>query len=639
MVAIPNQQFRQRDPGRAQTPQAIETFLYLGTCSGGECNAISSFNDLNVAADELDQGELAEVVTGHLAESGGPVLAMRLFADVAGIIGSVTKHPAGSSTGTIAVTVTPQTATAAIQIDDPTGTPVYTDLTTDLADAGASDVDIFPSTEATGDQFAIGFTSPFSKLAIVTGTVGTVGTVTYKYWNGTAWTAVSGMTDTTSGLTVSPGTVVWTMPTDWARKSINGSAELYFIVIECATTYTINPLVTSATIENVGPHDTYISELTIVDSGTVATGTFSYTLDDGYTTTPSPITIPSGGVYDIPNTGLRVTFTPGGGPSYFAAGDSFTFTTTAPFYSTTSLAAAFTKIGLGSDQFAAVIPVGRPASGSTAATMFASLGVHLDTLATANRWVGSMMDAGVDTEANVKTAFASTSHTRVMPCFTESSTESADKHHATSAKPFNGWGAPRKSILHVVGPRAGSELISTHLGRFASGPLTRVRAIGYNEEKGTAAMSAAQFCTLRTWEGFPGGFYINRPNIKSPAGSDYDMWQYRRIADTAHSTSHRALQRFANSKIRVRTDGVNAGKINEKEALRIEGEIDAALGENLTVPLDAEGNRGHVAFVKYVVDREHDVADSNRVKGAVVMVRDGYAEELVTDIGFAAQAV
>jgi hypothetical protein len=333
---------------------------------------------------------------------------------------------------------------------------------------------------------------------------------------------------------------------------------------------------------------------------------------------------------------MRLTFTIGAGPTFFEAGDEFEFATAAPFFSTTSLAAAAAVIAAGDEEFSAIVLAGKPASSSAGATLLASFGTHLTTLETAHRPVGGIMDSGLDTPATTKTSYAATSHSRVMACFTEDATVTADKCHVTSAKPFNGWGAPRKSIVHVVGPRAASSLISTHLGRFADGTLERVRAIGYNEESGSAAMSAAKFCTLRRWTGFPGGFYINRPNMKSSAGSDYDLWPHRRIADTAHSTAHRALQFFMNSKIRVVRDGT--GFIDEKEALRIEGQINAALAQNLTIPSDAEGNQGHVADVSYRVKRDHNVAGTNQVVGQLAIVRDGYAEEIITTLGFAAVA-
>ena len=635
MVAIPRQSFTIRDPGLAQTPAAISAFLYLGTCSSGVCGAVSSFNDLPSAANTLGQGELAEIVTGHLSEAGGPVFAMRMFGDVAGTFGAVTKYPAATSTGTVTIGATPQDAAKAWSIDDPAGTPVYVDFTTALASAGAADVTIYPAVEVTGDQFAIGFASPFTKIFWTLSTLGTVGTTTYKYWNGTAWTALSGVGGAAAHF-IAGGAVTWTMPTDWVQLSINGSAPLYFVVAEVATAYTVNPIGTSMYVDLQGPHDSYVALVEITTTGTLGTATFRYSLDNGYTYS-SDITLPSGLLYDIPNTGVRLTFAVGGGPTFFVDGDVHGFSTAAPFYSTTALAAAFTSIGLNSDDFAVVVLAGRAASGSAGATIFASLSTQINTLETAHRSVRAIMDAGIDSAASVKAGFASSSSSRIMVCFTEDSSATLGKSHVTSAKPFNGYSAPRKSIVHVVAPRAAASLISTHLGRFADGTLSRCRAIGYNEEKGTDAMSVARFCTLRTWQGYPGGFYINRPNLMSSAGSDYVLWPHGRIADTAESTAHRALQRFMNTKVRVLKDGT--GRIDPKDALRIEGEINAALAENLTVPLDAEGNRGHVAAVSYRIDLESDVAGTNQVVGQVAIVRDGYAEEILTTLGFAAVAV
>jgi hypothetical protein len=637
MAAIPNQQFKQRDPGLAQTPPAINAFLCLGTASGGVVNSMYSFNDLPTAADTFLQGPLAETMTSVLSLAGGPQFGMRLTPDVLGTIGAVTKRPKGSSTGTIAITVTPQDASKAWQIGTPAGTPTYTDFTAAFASAATADVTFFPTSEATGDQFAIGFTSPFSKVSLTLSTAGVGGTVTWKYWNGTAWTALSGAAGTGLNLTAT-GTVTWTMPTDWKPLSINGSASLYFVVAEVATTYSTNPIGTSGFIDLYGPHDSYDVDIGVLTTGTLGAGTFDYSLDGNYERSPE-LTIPSGGVYDIPNTGLRVTFTPGGGPTFFEAGDNFSFATVAPSFSTTSLASAFSAIGLGSDDFAAIVLAGRPASSSAGATLFATLATQLTTLELAHRPCGAIMDTGVDSPATTKTSYASSASPRIMPVYTEDSSAGADQCHVTSAKPFNGWAAPRRSAVNAVAPRAAASLISTHLGRFADGTLANVRSIGYNEEKGTAAMSVAKFCTLRTWTGFPGGFYINRPNIKSAAGSDFELWPHRRMADTAHRTAHRSLQRFMNSKIRVRTDGVNAGKILDKEALRIEGEVNAALAQNLTVPDDAEGHQGHLAAVAYRVNREWNVASTNQVVGLVVMVRDGYAEEIITTLGFAATAV
>ena len=129
------------------------------------------------------------------------------------------------------------------QIDDPAGTPAFVDETADYNSVGAGDVLPFPASEAVGDQFAIGFTSTFGGVNIDVGTAGTAGSLTWKYWNGTAWTNLAGVTDDTTGFTVTtPNDVTWTVPTDWATRTLNGSAALYYVVAEVAVVYTINPI-------------------------------------------------------------------------------------------------------------------------------------------------------------------------------------------------------------------------------------------------------------------------------------------------------------------------------------------------------------------------------------------------------------
>lgn len=137
------------------------------------------------------------------------------------------------------------TAAKVWQIDDPGGTPAYLDETTDFNDADVNDVDPWPAVEAVGDRFAIGFARKFSGLTINVGIAGVGGTATWKYWNGNSFTNLSGVTDNTTGFTVS-GTnkVTFTVPADWATTSINSSVQLYYIAADVATVYSTNPIIT-----------------------------------------------------------------------------------------------------------------------------------------------------------------------------------------------------------------------------------------------------------------------------------------------------------------------------------------------------------------------------------------------------------
>ncbi len=147
---------------------------------------------------------------------------------------------------TEAYSIRPDSAAQVWQVDISTG-PTFVDETTDFNSATNADVTVFPATEATGDYFAVGFAQKFSKLTFdyANGTAGVGGTVTWEYWNGTAWAALSGVTDGTTGFTAAVGDgkyVTWTAPSNWATLSLNGSAQLYYVRAVITGTYSTNPV-------------------------------------------------------------------------------------------------------------------------------------------------------------------------------------------------------------------------------------------------------------------------------------------------------------------------------------------------------------------------------------------------------------
>jgi hypothetical protein len=130
---------------------------------------------------------------------------------------------------------------------------VFTDITTAMNNATANDAQPF-ATGVLNDYCAIGYTNNFGPLKLNIGTAGTVGTLVWEYWNGSAWAALTGVTDNTTGMTVSgTHTVVFTIPANWAPSVLNGSANLYYIRARCLTTYTINPLITQGWVDGTLP--------------------------------------------------------------------------------------------------------------------------------------------------------------------------------------------------------------------------------------------------------------------------------------------------------------------------------------------------------------------------------------------------
>ena len=144
----------------------------------------------------------------------------------------------------------------ALQADDSAG-PSFVDETTDANSGADGDVTLFPATEATNDYFAVGFAQEFSKLIFDAGggTAGVGGTVAWEYWNGSAWVAVSGLSDGTTNFTAGATdgqAVTWTAPTDWKTTSLNGSAQLYYIRARITGTYSTNPIYSQVFIAGQG---------------------------------------------------------------------------------------------------------------------------------------------------------------------------------------------------------------------------------------------------------------------------------------------------------------------------------------------------------------------------------------------------
>jgi len=367
-------------------------------------------------------------------------------------------------------------------------------------------------------------------------------------------------------------------------------------------------------------YDRYSVRVEITKTGTVAVGKFRYSLDGG-TTFSEVLTIPSGGTYAIARTNLTLTFVPGAGAVFFELGDFHTFTCTAPLYSTANLATGITALLASPLQFTFGVLTGKHATASAAATMFAALDVHAASLATAFKYSRWIMDAGIDTTANVITAVLAISSTRVAMVYGDAT--------LASSKSFTGWGNPTMGALVVAAGKAHDALPSTDIARVASGALTGVTAITHDEFR-TEVLDEVKVSTLRTWQG-RAGFYITNLRLKSPAGSDFLYFQHGRLMDIACDTVAKAQQMM--SSISVRTNG--DGTIDERDALRLEKPINAALSAELLEPDNAEGTKGHVSALQYQIRRDNNVQTTFTIRSKVAIRPLGYAKQLVTELGYA----
>lgn len=117
-----------------------------------------------------------------------------------------------------------------------TGGTVWTDETTDMNSATASDV---PSGPDVNDATYFGSLNPFGGITAAAGTSSAGGSAVWEYWNGSTWTTLtqSGYVSTAISAT---SNYSWVPPTDWATTQVNSEVDgpWYYVRLRVTTTRT-----------------------------------------------------------------------------------------------------------------------------------------------------------------------------------------------------------------------------------------------------------------------------------------------------------------------------------------------------------------------------------------------------------------
>lgn len=198
------------------------------------------------------KGDTRELTDGSVTD-GATLLSSGSVGFTEADIGKDITVEGAATTGVTITNVEKAPADNVVQFDASAGTSL--DQTAAFNDAAAGDVTPFPATEAAGDMFLIGHRVQFSSVTIDIGTPGVGGAVTWKYWDGTAWQNLAGVSDGTAGLTAAAGnqTLTFTLPVDWETRRFNEKDNgdlLYYIAAEVTTLYTTDPVLDQGTIDD-----------------------------------------------------------------------------------------------------------------------------------------------------------------------------------------------------------------------------------------------------------------------------------------------------------------------------------------------------------------------------------------------------
>jgi len=134
--------------------------------------------------------------------------------------------------------------------------PVYED-TTDINNSTSNDVAL---PYYSGDYISFGSERKFTEITVNTTTTRASNVITWEYWDGSSWSALSGVTDNTTGFTVSGSqTVSWTLPSDWGTYDwdVEAKIPIYYVRARNTSTVSSGPALGQAWISNNIEHHTH----------------------------------------------------------------------------------------------------------------------------------------------------------------------------------------------------------------------------------------------------------------------------------------------------------------------------------------------------------------------------------------------
>jgi hypothetical protein len=142
----------------------------------------------------------------------------------------------------------------------------FTNLTSQAANKKSGDMKHATTgtlVKGAGDAVYFGGTVPFDYLRVLLSTKGTLGEVTWEYWNGADWTAfvpVSGAYNFTANASVQLWPDPEHVPADWETTAVNGSAPLYYVRARVSVAYSTGVIGTQMTSHKYNRFPTSISD-------------------------------------------------------------------------------------------------------------------------------------------------------------------------------------------------------------------------------------------------------------------------------------------------------------------------------------------------------------------------------------------
>lgn len=368
----------------------------------------------------------------------------------------------------------------------------------------------------------------------------------------------------------------------------------------------------------------------IVTGGTLGTAEFRYSLDT-YTGDTESERSYSGTIlcpaapYSVPGAGFTITFIAG----TYVLGETYTATVNCAAATSANVTTALAALDATPLAWRFVYVVTSNLTGNTTAHegIAAVTQASLAAMAAESKYRAGMIASNMDDTSPLATWV--NAYDRLLVAH--------GRVRSVSPKPFLAHSFPTVPGATVFAARAAGSLISTDLKRVPGnglndgGPLPNLRKIFIDERADSTGVDDVKISSLRTYLG-RNGYYITQGRIKSTEGSDFTVWPRRIVMDVACEVAHSVQVTFIGRGIRTNDNGT----IDERDALRLEAEVQSALESTLLSPRNAEGTSGHCSEVLYTIDRTNNVLTTSTIQATVAIRPLAYADYITTNISFVA---
>ena len=232
-------------------------------------NGTSATTTINVSVPisitGLTEASYAAMVGVGGAEDGNIVLS-----GYANSSGTVSGTFGGTTPQNVRVVARNGGIVAAVLQDDGT---VFTDYTlaarnrTSPGSGSANDVALLPAVPAVSDAVYFGGIDEFETILFDITTAGTTYVLTWEYWNGSTWSALTVVDGTNSFQTTGWNTVEFTAPGDWTTTSVNSLGPYYYVRARVTTGGGTGASAETLTLKNTVQYQSFEG------TGTIASGT------------------------------------------------------------------------------------------------------------------------------------------------------------------------------------------------------------------------------------------------------------------------------------------------------------------------------------------------------------------------------